>query len=404
MKKIVVIGGGVSGLTAAITAKSENNQVIILERNASCGKKILVTGAGKCNYTNQDQDLKHYHSNHLEYIPYIINSKTHEEMLAFYRSIGIFPKIKNGYYYPYSNQAVTVCNALLKECSLKKIEIRTNCLVKKIIKQGNSFLVQTEEESFLADKVIVAAGSKAYPKLGTDGISYELLKDLNHSIIEVLPALVQLKCSENLKDCSGVRSDVEISLYENNSFVKKEVGEILFTDYGISGICSMQLSRFISRGISQNKHMHVEINFISDMNDISKKIFLENNSFIRERTVCEVLDSFLNYKLTNYLLKKNHIPENKKYIDLTEKEKEIVLSFLTKFSLNIIGTNSFDSAQVCCGGIPLSEINPHTMESTIVPNLYIVGEVLDVDGDCGGYNITFASITGIIAGGACRND
>lgn len=408
MKKVIVVGGGFSGLIAAIHAKNNNNQVMILERNNSCGKKILVTGNGKCNYHNIDQDISHYHTNSSSELDKIINDTNINTMLNFYKSIGIYPKIKNGYYYPYSNQAITVQNCLIRECINKDIEIKTNSYVKDIIFNNNSFIVKTEENDYQADSLIIATGSNAYHKLGSDGNGYSLLKNLNHKIIKVLPALTQLKVSENIKDLSGVRSDVEISLIENNNYIKSELGEVLFTDYGISGICSMQLSSFIARGLDIKNEEKVIINFIPSIAK-NKDDFISfterESSLFNNRQVSEILDSFLNYKVSNFILKRCHIDNNKNWNQLNDIEKDNIINSLISFELNIIDTNSFDNAQVCSGGVSLNEININTMESKIIPGLYIVGELLDVDGDCGGYNITFASITGILAGiGVCNND
>lgn len=408
MKKVIIIGGGFSGLIAAIHAKNIDNQVMILERNNNCGKKILVTGNGKCNYYNSDQNINHYHTNSSNELDKIINETNIKNMLLFYKSIGIYPKIKNGYYYPYSNQAVTVLNCLVKECEKKNIEIKNNSYVKEIIPTNDSFIVKTEDNNYQADSIIIATGSKAYPKLGSDGNGYQLLESLNHKIIKVLPALTQLKTYENIKDLSGVRSDVEISLIENNNYIKSEIGEVLFTDYGISGICSMQLSSFIALGLDNNKQEKVTINFIPSIaknkDDFISFINIEKDLF-NNRKISEILDSFLNYKVSNFILKKWHIDSNKNWNQLTDIEKDNIISSLVSFELNITDTNSFDNSQVCSGGVSLDEINLNTMESKVIPNLYVVGELLDVNGDCGGYNITFASITGILAGmGVCNND
>jgi predicted Rossmann fold flavoprotein len=216
------------------------------------------------------------------------------------------------------------------------------------------------------------------------------------------------KTYENIKDLSGVRSDVEISLIENDNYIKKEVGEILFTDYGISGICSMQISSFIAHGLDDNKQEKVSINFIPSIaknkDDFINFINIEKSLF-NDRKISEVLDSFLNYKISNFILKMYRIDGNKYWDYLTDIEKDNIISSLVSFELNITGTNSFDNSQVCSGGVSLDEIDLNTMESKVIPNLYIVGELLDLNGDCGGYNITFASITGMLAGiGVCNND
>lgn len=399
MKKIVVIGGGVSGIIAAIHAKNKNNRVIILERNNTCGKKILVTGNGRCNYSNSNQDINHYHSSSSDNLESIINQGNISAFLDFYKSIGIIPKVKNGYYYPYSNQAVTVQQALLRKVNELDIDVKTNTYVDDIALNGNSFKVKTNNGIIDADIVIIACGGKSYSKLGTDGNGYQLLKKLGHNIIPVVPALTQIKVFENIKDLAGVRSEVSITLIEDDKPIKSEIGEVQFTDYGISGICSMQLSKYISYGIMDKKCEKIVINFVSDIAKSKEEFvrFIESNNWL-DFEVGSLLDSLLNYKVTNYILKETKIAGNVKIRNLSDEEIDILVNYLINFTLTATGTNTFDNSQVSAGGVDLKEIDLTTMESKIIPNLYIVGEIVDVDGDCGGYNITFASISGMLAG------
>lgn len=400
MEKVVIVGGGISGIIAAIKAKN-NNEVIILERNNTCGKKILVTGNGKCNYTNSNQDLSNYHSSNPELIEKIINEFNLNEMHDMLKNFGIIPKIKNGYYYPYSNQAVTFKNALLQELENKDIIVKTDTYVTNIEYLENKFIIETNKEKIIADKVVLATGGSASPKLGSDGNGYLLLKKLGHSIIEPLPALVGLKTKENISLISGCRNDVKLKLYENNKFIKEEIGEIQFNDNGISGICTMQLSSTIARGLYDNKKEVIFINFVPTIGNTKEEIlnFINNqDKIVLNRNISELLDNMLNYKITNYLLKKLKLDINLKWSNLKQIEKENIVDNLINFKLEIIDTNSFINAQTTSGGVPLVELDLKTMESLKIKNLYIIGELVDVDGVCGGYNITFALITGLIAG------
>lgn len=401
MKYIVIIGGGAAGLISAITAKTSTNKVTILEKNATCGKKILATGNGKCNYWNSDQNLLHYNSSNQELLSQLITPLIQQEALAFFSNLGIVPKIKNGYYYPFSNQAITIKNALLNEIAKKDIEIRTDFAVEKIKKEEECLAIYSTNEKIIADKVIVATGSKASPKTGSTGDGYKILTKLGHQIIPPHPALVQLKTEgDYLKRWSGIRTDVKISLYENGTLLKEETGEIQLTDYGVSGICVFNLSRHVSIGLSKNKKEEVSINFLPFISE-SPQEFLAKQ-FANKNSIKTQLEGILNSKLVDIILEISSINKNKTYNELTSSEKEILVSSLVSFKTKIIGTNSFDQAQVCSGGIPLTEINLETMESKIVKNLYIVGELLDVDGDCGGYNLGFAWMSGIKAGKGCN--
>lgn len=398
---IVIIGGGASGLVAAITAsKNKNNKVTLIEKNQTLGKKILATGNGKCNYYNSDQNLSHYNSTNNELVKEIITKENLNEVENFFSSLGIIPKIKNGYYYPFSNQATTIKNALVREVE-KNTKVLLETTVEKIDKVQNKFKVKTNNGVIECDKVIIATGSKASPKTGSTGEGYKFLKKFNHTIIDVNPALVQLKTKGNfLKDWTGIRTDVEVSLYINNKNIKSDQGEIQLTNYGVSGICIFNLSRFVPIALNNNDKVEVKINFLpftSTPEELLKD--LSNNNSIND-----ILEGILNNKLVAVILNKSSINKNKKYNELSIKEKETLIENLTNFTLEVIGTNSYEECQVCSGGVPLTEINTKTMESKNVNNLHIVGELLDVDGDCGGYNLTFAWVTALLAGKSDLND
>ena len=398
---IVIIGGGASGLVAAITAsKNKNNKVTLIEKNQTLGKKILATGNGKCNYYNSDQNLSHYNSTNNDLIKEIITKENLKEVENFFSSLGIIPKIKNSYYYPFSNQATTIKNALVREVE-KNTKVLLETTVEKINKIENKFKVKTNNGVIECDKVIIATGSKASPKTGSTGEGYNFLKDFNHTIIDVNPALVQLKTKGNfLKDWTGIRTDVKVSLYINNKNIKSDQGEIQLTNYGVSGICIFNLSRFVPIALNNNDKVEVKINFLpftSTPEELLKD--LSNNNSMND-----ILEGILNNKLVAVILNKSSINKNKKYNELSIKEKEVLIENLTNFTLEVIGTNSYEECQVCSGGVPLTEINTKTMESKIVNNLHIVGELLDVDGDCGGYNLTFAWVTALLAGKSDLND
>ncbi len=394
MKKVVIIGGGASGLAAAIYAAREKNEVTILERNNSVGKKILITGNGRCNYFNEDQKMKHYHSSNEELVPKIISPRNLSEILDFFDQIGIVSKIKNGYYYPNSNQAVSMKETLLSECELLGVKIIKDYLVQNITKKENKFIINDE---IIADKLIIATGSKAAPKTGSDGIGYELAKKLGHNIIKPLPALVQLISSDSTKAWNGIRCDAHVTLLENGKEIETETGEIQLTDYGVSGICVFNLSQYISKGLDKNNKEEITINFLPEIEDFIPYMNERNNK-VKGRNISRLFDGLLNYKLADILIKKAGINKEDYWNDLTQAQKEALNQNITNLKLNITGTNSFEKAQVCSGGIPLTEIDTKTMQSIKTKNLYFAGEILDVNGDCGGYNLTFAFVTGMLAG------
>lgn len=409
MEKIVVIGGGISGFTSAINAKTNNNEVIILEGQDKPLKKLLITGNGKCNYFNEEFASSKYHSFNEELLKNIISLENKNKILTFFKSIGIIPRIKENYYYPYSNQAISVKTSFLKEIENKNIKLKLNSYVKDIKIENNKFLVYYNDDVLSCDKVIISTGGKSYPKTGSDGSGYNLSKKLGHTINKTLPALVGLTCKETfLKKLTGVRSNATVTLFINDKLIKSEIGEVQFTNYGLSGICIFNLSSIASRSISENKKVKISINFldklkIKNKNDFKEFIFSNEYNFKKEK-VSYLLDSLLNYKLTNVILEKTKIERSKLVSKLSDNEINILFENLLSFTMNIIDTNSFESAQITTGGVFLSEINPLTFESKIVSNLYLTGEVLDIDGDCGGYNIAFAVLSGILAGESVKKN
>ena len=303
MKRVVVVGAGASGIISSIFA-SKNSEVIVLERNNVPLKKLLLTGNGKCNYFNDNQSINNYNSTNIDLIEKIITENNLNSVLDFFDKIGIVPKIKNGYYYPYSGLSNSIKEALLKEAKLNNVEIRTDYLVKEIKKENNKFIINNEIE---CDYVILSTGSKAYPKTGSDGIGYEILKQFGHKIIKVLPALTSLIGEENyFNDWSGIRCDAKVSLYENDKFIKEEIGELQLTKTGVSGICIFNLSSMLRRGLDKGNKEDIIINFLPFVNDI-EKFLVDRNNKVKNRTIIELLEGLINYKVLKIILKKSNV-------------------------------------------------------------------------------------------------
>lgn len=402
--KVIVIGGGASGLVSAIEASRRGAKVTILERNNKCGKKLLLTGNSRCNFWNSDIELSHYHTSSSKVLEEILMNNQ-KFVLPFFKSIGIIPKVINGYYYPYSNQSLTVLNTLLWTATNLKVDIKYEELVQKIIKE-RKFCVYTENNCYEADKVIIATGGMSYPKTGSDGNGYKLVEAFGHSLNTPLPTLVQLRSKDNFyKELKGVRSEVILTVFEENKKIKSEQGEILFTDYGLSGICTFNISGIISRGLNQNKKEEVFINFVpwfkGSKNDLLEW-FDHQAKQLNNYTLSQILEGFLNYKIVNLILKLCSLKADSSW---STSPKEKIASYLLHFPFRVKETNTFLEAEATSGGVPLEEINPKTMESKKVKGLYLTGEILDVDGVCGGYNLGFAWITGLIASkGVTEND
>ena len=402
MKRIIIIGGGVAGIVAAIKAKNDNNEVIVLEKNKTCLKKLLITGNGHCNYFNDDYNYKHYYSSNLELVPKIITDESKTMLMDFYQSIGLVPRIKNGYYYPYSNQAYAVLNALIKEANIKGVKIVNEVEVLNI-KMADKFIIETDIENYVADRVVIATGSKAYPKTGSTGDGYRFAKILNHTVNNVYPALVQLITDDKyLHELDGVRNDTKVTLLIDNKPIKEEIGELQFTNYGLSGICIYNLTLAINKYLEDNKDVKINLNLLHGLN-INNEYDLDNyltkqNELLTERTLVELLEEILNYKIVNALFKKLKIDNNIKYNEISNESKSKLLNSLVNLEVKVVGTKDYDASQVCSGGLSLTELNLDTFESKLVKGLYFVGELVDVTGECGGYNISFAVLSGIKAG------
>ena len=380
--KIIIIGSGASGLAAGISLLRCGYDVTILERNNISGKKLLLTGAGRCNFFNSDQNIVHYHSNDKDILAKIITSDNIHLVEDFITSLGIIPKVKDGYYYPFANQAYNMKELLERTYLDLGGKIKYNYLVEKIEKKNSLFLIN---DNISCDKLILATGSKAYKMTGSDGIGYQLAKKFNHHIVKVLPSLTSLITREktNLK---GVRVDAKVTLYEDRVKVREELGQVQFTDYGLSGICIFNLSYYAVKGLNKNKKEVITIDLMPFMDKVSFK----------NKKVYDLLLGFLPNKMIDYILKILDISKDVYYEDLSNDKKQELTKILKEMEFNITSYKEFDFSQVCSGGVSLREINPLTMESIFVKNLYIIGELLDVNGDCGGYNLTFAFLSGIL--------
>ena len=382
---IGIIGGGAAGLVASINLARKGYKVTILEANNKCGKKLAITGNGHCNYWNADQDLKHYKSTNRDIFSKIYDLSNHQ-VLDFFSSVGIVPKINNGYYYPFSKDANSFVASLVRLSLSLGVKIIYETIVEDI-KKDESFLVKTNNGNYHFAKVVIATGGKSYPKTGSTGSGYQLAQKLGHSIIPIYPALVQVIGQENYyADWAGVRSDAIVSLKNGNDIICTDKGEVQFTDYGLSGICIFNLSS----EIKNNKDLIIELNLVPWFQGTKKDLIAYLDKLQDQfptYTIKEIMEGFLNYKLVNLILKLLKIDKSTYWVDIPQEK---LVSFLLAFPFKVKETKSFDSAQVTSGGIPLREINPSSMESNICPGLYFAGEILDVNGDCGGYNLGFA--------------
>ena len=402
MRTVAVIGGGASGMMAAVTAASEGARVILLEHKDRIGKKILSTGNGRCNFTNIHQEPICYHSEDPLFPWEVVEKFNAQAVISFFLQLGVYSKNRNGYIYPNSDQASAVLDAFRMELDRLKVEIRTGVECREIRPGKKGFTVLTDQGPVRADRVILCAGSKAAPTTGSDGSGYDLAKKLGHRILPVLPALTALKCEEKFfKSIAGVRANGSVSIWSGGECIAKDTGEIQLTDYGISGIPVFQVSRYASKLLYEKKEMDAVLDFMPDFTKEQTNAFLRARAKTRPDKSAEMfLIGLFHKKLCDLWIRLSEIPRQRKAGELTEDEIARLTSLIKEFRVRVRETNPYDKAQVCCGGVDTREVNPETLESVYVPGVYFAGEILDVDGMCGGYNLTFAWASGYVAGKA----
>ena len=392
--KVGIIGGGASGMMSAILLNREGFDVTILEKNSTLGKKILMTGNGRCNYFNQDIDVDKYYTSDYEFLKTIVNEENILKAKEFLNSLGLVPRIKNGYYYPMSNTATSVLNAFLTEIERLKIKTILDSEINSIKKIENKYQIMVNGKKMLFDKIIIAIGSKAGLK---ENANYELLNSLGIKMTPILPALCPLVLNGDFfNKWSGIRAEARVSIYENDKFLKSDLGEVQLTDYGISGICVMNLSSLVSKALYQKQKVKVHLNFLPNIEkeNIDKWLTLRDNT-LYQRTVIELLESIIPYKLLYILVSKAGIKSNCHYKSLTQKEKDDLINNLSDLTLEIRETKEIFKGQVVTGGIPINRVKT-TLEDKEYAGLYYTGEILDVDGICGGFNLGFAWLSSIV--------
>ena len=400
MGDVVIVGGGASGLVAAIFAARKGRKVTIIEHNDKLGKKILATGNGRCNYTNSYMDISCFRSNNINFVKAVLDKFSYEETIEFFMKLGIYPLEIKGYIYPNSQQALSVLKVLELEILNLGINILYNVNVKDIERTDKGFAIHTNQGNYQCKKIILASGGCASSNLGSDGSGFKIAKDLGHKIIKPLPALVGLRSSDNyFKVIAGVRASVYIDVYVDNKLIYGQEGEVQFTKYGVSGIPIFQLSRFVSRALDVSKRVKLKIDLLPDfdwkdtMDLIEQRI--SNNPY---KNMEEIFYGLFNNKLVQCILKRTNISKDMPCKKLDKTNLINLVNMIKGFQVNIVDTNPLDQAQVTTGGVDTYEINNDSMESMIVKNLYFCGEILDVDGTCGGYNLQWAWSSGYLAG------
>ncbi|WP_027623510.1 NAD(P)/FAD-dependent oxidoreductase [Clostridium lundense] len=402
MAKVIVIGGGPAGMMAAITA-AEKHKVTLIEKNDKLGKKLFITGKGRCNVTN-GKDIGEF----FDYIPgnsqFLYSSLytfTNENVMNFFEKLGVKLKVERGdRVFPESDKSSDIIRALEKELIKKNVEILLNSEVEEIIENNKeiSSVKLKNDKIIKGDYFIMTTGGISYPQTGSTGDGYKFAKKLGHCIIDLKPSLVPLEIEDSwVKDLQGLSlKNVELSIKNSKGkTIYSEFGEMLFTHFGISGPIVLSASRFVK----EKESFHAIINLKPALNEeeLDKRIQKDFAKYIN-KDFKNSLEDLLPKKLIDIIIKLSNIPENKKVNSITKEERKNLVNLLHNLTLKVKGLRPIAEAIVTSGGVCVKEVDPSTMKSKIINNLYFAGEVLDVDAYTGGYNIQIAFSTGYLAG------
>ena len=409
-RKIAVVGGGAAGMMAAIQAAYAGASVTVYERNDRVGRKILSTGNGKCNFSNEIMDTDCYYGSGVARLDDIYERFGVTETKEFFRKLGMRIKDKNGYLYPASEQAATVLDVLRYEMERLGIRLCTKCKVigvRSVAKKGGvtRLVVETDPTTCRSqegdarqryDAVILTCGGKAAPKTGSDGGGLAIAGQLGHRIVPMVPALTALRCGETFwKQVAGVRCEACLTLYVDGAVVSTVHGELQLTEYGISGIPVFQFSRIAAYALRENKCVTVGIDYIP----IDKAFWEQRWDRQKEQNMEQFVTGIVNKKVGLLLLKLAGIRETETACEIALPRRKKLEALFHAHKVTVLGSNSFDQARVCAGGVDFEEVTAD-LQSVRVPGLFMAGEMLDIDGICGGYNLQWAWSSGAVAGRA----
>ena len=402
---VAVIGGGPAGIMAAIRAAENGATVTLLEKNNQLGRKLKITGKGRCNLTNLtdiNEIVKNIPGNG-KFLYSALKNFTAEDTVNFFESLGLKTKVERGNrVFPASDNAADVLDALNKKLALLDVHIRLNARVTQILDNGGKIIgVEVNKKFFSTDAVILATGGASYPATGSTGDGFKLARQLGHTVTKILPALVPLEVEEDfVKDLQGLSlKNVRAVLKADGKVIDEQFGEMLFTHFGVSGPIVLTLSRRTAQLLAENKFVELVINLKPALTpeQLDARILRDFQKF-KHKSVKNALVELLPTKLIAPILDLAFIDEDKKIDAVTKDERRRLLELLRGLPLTITKTRPIDEAIVTAGGINVNEVNPKTMESKLIKNLFIVGEVLDIDGFTGGFNLQAAWATGNVAG------
>ncbi len=406
---VLVIGGGAAGLMAAITAAMAGARVTVVERCERVGRKLLATGNGRCNLTNTGACAAHYHGHDPQLVRSVLAQVPPDAVLDFFSDLGLHCRTEEeGRVYPASGQASAVLDVLRLACARLGVTLQCGQAVRGLSRTEAGFsLTLADGQTLPGECVIVATGGRAAPKLGSDGSGFVLLTALGHTLRPCLPALVQLRCDHpSLPSLKGLRCDAHLTLHIPGAPDREALGEVLFTDYGLSGIAVLSLSRWVGPAVAAKLSPVLSLCLTPDWTTATRHGEVRRRrSLFSQEPVGLLFTGLLPRRIGESLCKAADIALDSLCADLTDTQCDGLGNLLGQWRFPVTGTQSFEQAQVTLGGMDTTEFDPVTLQSNKVPGLYAAGEVLDVDGDCGGFNLQFAWASGMLAGrGAGRQN
>ncbi len=395
--RVAIIGGGASGLMAAITAAEGGHSVVLLERQARVGRKLLSTGNGRCNLTNLNFSPENYHGAPDPFLRPALEAFPPRAALEFFHSLGLLTVAEpSGRVYPRSDQAGSVVD-VLRFAAARGAEVRTGAEVLALHRKGEGFALELADEVLTADRVLVCCGGLAGEKLGGSKSGYQLLASLGHHRTALRPALVQLRTGDALvRSLKGVRADAHVRLERRGALLAESAGEVQFTDYGLSGPAIFEISRAAAAAEGEAA---VRLDLLREVSQDELERLLERRAAdFPGLTLENLLTGMLHNRLGRTVLRGAGYGLDGLASDLKAADFQKIAAAVKDLVFPLTGTQGFDAAQVTAGGMDTAEFDPATLQSRLVPGLYAAGEVLDVDGDCGGYNLQWAWASGRLAG------
>ncbi|NOR56572.1 MAG: aminoacetone oxidase family FAD-binding enzyme [Sulfurovum sp.] len=397
---MIIIGAGAAGLCAAIVQARQGKKVLLLEQNNKIGKKILASGNGKCNIDNKHIDLRRFHSQNPLFIEAVLKGHGFDVVEKFFTSLGLeLVEGKEEKMFPMSLQASSVVELLEYEAKRVGVEILCDCAVTQIDKTGSTFTLESSQGNFSCETLLLASGSPAAPQLGGSNSGYAFATKMGHTLIPRHPSLVQL-CSEEtwVKNCAGVKVAGLAKLYANGEYITEKKGDLLFTNYGISGLAILDLSREVSTRLANFDYCELSLDLMPELSkEKLTNLLLPRVNKVSEKPLNLWLQGVINKKLIHIILEQSKCKVRVED-HLNRKEINKLVHAIKNLKLSINDTKGFTGAEVATGGINTTEVNAKTMESKLVKNLFFAGEILDVDGDRGGFNFHWAWVTGMRAG------